>query len=173
MWSPISPNLCNSEEKRLHCSPQAQSHTLVLMIGANGPQAAFSKCARMRGGLEWQLPFVEEEPQDVGPELGFGNGNEPFESGINRAPAMPLSPDAQMNFLDLQKGHKKFGIDRSTFVSLSQFMKYVLSGDFIFIFSNLSLKRSIQYLIDGHPRVCNKARIHMMGFGWQDHFLLQ
>ena len=60
-----------------------------------------------------------------------------------------------------------------TFVSLCQLMKYVLSGDFIFIFSNLDLKRSIQYLIDGHPRVCNKVRTHMMGFGCQDHFLLQ
>ena len=60
-----------------------------------------------------------------------------------------------------------------TFVSLCQLMKYVLSGDFIVIFSNLDLKRSIQYLIDGHPRVCNKVRTHMMGFGWQDHFLLQ
>lgn len=92
MWSPISPNLCNSEEKRLHCSPQAQSYTLVPMIGANGPQAAFSKCARMRGGQERQLPLVEEEPQDVGPELGFGNGNESFEGWINRAPATPLPP---------------------------------------------------------------------------------
>lgn len=60
-----------------------------------------------------------------------------------------------------------------TFASLCQLMKYVLSGGFLFIFFNLDLERSIQYLIDGHPRVCNKVRTRMMGFGWQDHFLLQ
>lgn len=54
-----------------------------------------------------------------------------------------------------------------------QLVKYILSGDFIFIFSNLSLERSIQYLLDGHPRVCNTVGTHMMGFGWQSHFLLQ
>lgn len=178
MWSPVSPNLCHSEEKRFRFThtplpPQAQSYTFVLMIGANGPQTAFRKCVRMKGGQEQQLPLIEEEPQDVRARTWVWKRQWIFwELDQQGSCSTPCPHHAQMNFLDFHKGHKKFGIDRLTFVSLSQFMKYVLSGGFIFIFSNLSLKRSIQYLIDGHPRVCNKARTHMMGFGWQDHFLL-
>lgn len=101
-----------------------------------------------------------------GLELGLGNGNGSLERRISWAPALPPPSHSFTDELaGFYKGHNKFDIDRLTFVSLSQLMKYVLSGDFIFIFSNLNLERSIQYLLDRHPRVCNKVKTHMMGLG--------
>lgn len=126
----------------------------------------------MRGGNAWQLPFTEQEPQDVRARTGVWKWPQILWE-VHQPSSCPASTSlcawTSWTFAE----DTKSGLVRMTFVSLCQLMKYVLSGDFIFIFSNLDLKRSSQYLIDGHPRVCNKVRTCVMGCGWQDHFLLQ
>ena len=59
-----------------------------------------------------------------GVALGFGNSSESLESQVSRAPALPLRPCAG-EMPGLSKGHKQFGTDRMTFVSLSQVINYV------------------------------------------------
>ena len=101
-----------------------------------------------------------------------------LETGMGplRAPSAELLICSQllmeMNFLDFYKGHKKWS-RQNDFCVIMPADEICFEWRFYFYFSNLDLKRSIQYLIDGHPRVCNKVRTQMMGFGWQDHFLLQ
>lgn len=153
--------------------PKLRAILLSWWLEQRVPKQHFESVQGWEVAVNGSCRQLRKRPKMSGLELGFGNENKSSGSPMSRPSALPLPPRAQINFLDSHKGHTKFGVDRWTFVSLSQLMKYVLSGDFIFIFSNLSLKSSIQYLIGRHPRVCNKVRTQMTGFGWQDHFLLQ
>lgn len=112
----------------------------------------------VKGSFHWQ----RESFKMSGLALEFRNGNESFKSR-SRGLLLCLYPLVHRwtcTFTRLIKGLAWTDWLLYHYPSLWNIFWVVIL--FLF-FSNLSLKRSIQYLIDGHPRVCNKVRTHIDG----------